>query len=431
MPQRGSTWRQLLGLLCLSLYWRASTAGYLEDNFPANSIEDASLTTLQLLAKYKYPAERHSVTTEDKYVLQMHRIARPGAKPVLLMHGLQDSSSTWIIMGPQSGLGYFLYDAGYDVWMGNARGNRYSRSHVKLNPSTDKVYWSFSWHEIGLYDLPAMIDAVLAKTGYKKLSYIGHSQGTTSFFVMASSRTDYNEKVLVMQALAPVAFTTHIKTPLRNLASSSLNILGENYEVLPHSDLALTQCMSSAIRLQTCLYYIGLILGKNPAEVNRTMLPVILGQLPAGSSAKQFKHYLQLHESDRFCQYDFGKVNQRIYGRSTPPDYALERITAPVGLYYAQNDFLAAVEDVHRLAKRLPNVVVNHMYPNKKFNHVDMVWGISSRRIAQPKFLEVMQLWEAGGPQNLTSPDGVSTPSVKILDEEQKEDQEAMENYVK
>lgn len=220
------------------------------------------------------------MTTEDKYVLQMHRIARPEAKPVLLMHGLQDSSSTWIIMGPQSGLGYFLYDAGYDVWLGNARGNRYSHRHVKLNPSADKAYWNFSWHEIGMYDLPAMIDAVLAKTGYKKLSYIGHSQGTTSFFVMASTRTDYNEKVHVMQALAPVTFAAHIKTPLISVGTSSMNIFGETFEVLPHSDLALTQCMASAIRLQTCLYYVGLTLGKNPTELNRVGIQLNPSEVP-------------------------------------------------------------------------------------------------------------------------------------------------------
>ncbi|KAH8271822.1 hypothetical protein KR044_007045, partial [Drosophila immigrans] len=357
----------------------------------------------QLLAKYKYPGEDHTVTTEDKYLLHIHRIARPGAKPVLLVHGLEDSSSTWIFMGPHSGLGYFLYDAGYDVWMGNVRGNRYSRGHAKLNPNTDKSYWSFSWHEIGFYDLPAMIDAVLAKTGFSKLSYIGHSQGTTSFFVMASTRPEYNAKVHVMQALAPVAFMSHVKAPLLSVAQSSLNIVGDNLELLPHTNMFSTQCLLSALRLQTCLHYVFLVLGKNPAELNRTMIPVILGQLPAGANSKQVRHYLQLRDSPRFGQYDYGNDNQRIYGRATPPDYPLERITAPVGLYYAQNDYLTSVVDVQRLAKRLPNVVVNHLYANKKFNHVDMIWGISSRRLAQPQFLEVMRLWEAGGPPNGTA----------------------------
>lgn len=224
---------------------------------------------LELLSKYKYPAEEHQVTTEDNYLLKMHRIARPGAKPVLLMHGLLDSSSTWVMMGPHSGFGYFLYDAGYDVWMGNVRGSRYSRGHVKLNANTDKAYWSFSWHEIGLYDLPAMIDAVLAKTGYPKLSYFGHSQGTTTFFVMASSRPEYNAKVHVLSAVAPVAYMGHIKAPLLPLGRSMISMFPDQFEILPHSDLGLKQCMRSASTLQMCMYYMGEMLGRNPAEVNK------------------------------------------------------------------------------------------------------------------------------------------------------------------
>lgn len=58
-----------------------------------------------LIKKYGYPAENHTVTTDDGYVLTLHRIARPGATPVLLVHGLLDSSATWVMMGPNKGLG--------------------------------------------------------------------------------------------------------------------------------------------------------------------------------------------------------------------------------------------------------------------------------------------------------------------------------------
>jgi len=46
-----------------------------------------------------------------------------------------------------------------------------------------------------------MIDYVLAATGESSLHYIGHSQGTTSFFVMGSLRTEMNAKIRTMHAL--------------------------------------------------------------------------------------------------------------------------------------------------------------------------------------------------------------------------------------
>jgi len=126
------------------------------------------------------------------------------------------------------------------------------------------------------------------------------------------------------------------------------------------------------------------------------MFPVVMGHIPGGCNIKQPLHYIQLQNSDRFCQYDYDpKENQRLYGRLTPPDYRLERITAPVALYYGSNDYLSAVEDVQRLAKLLPNVVENHMY--RKWNHMDLIWAISARRSIQPRILQVMQYWEAGG----------------------------------
>lgn len=69
---------------------------------------------------------------------------------------------------------------------------------------------------MGYYDLPASIDYILNNTGYKKLTYIGHSMGTTMYFVLGSTRPEYMDKVMAMVALAPVAFPWNIRSPLAN-----------------------------------------------------------------------------------------------------------------------------------------------------------------------------------------------------------------------
>lgn len=82
-------------------------------------------------------------------------------------------------MNKEKSPAFILASRGYDVWLGNHRGTKYSRSHVSLDPDTDKAYWDFSFPEIGDYDQPASIDYVRNITNQDKLTYIGHSQGTT------------------------------------------------------------------------------------------------------------------------------------------------------------------------------------------------------------------------------------------------------------
>lgn len=166
----------------------------------------------------------------------MHRIPgssasppTPGKIPVFLMHGILDTSATWVLMGPEQALGYLLADRGYDVWMGNARGNRYSRNHVSNDPDgwrgDRRKFWDFSWHNIGVKDVPNMIEYVTSKTGQRKMHYIGHSQGTTAFFVMAAERPEYNDRIITMQAFAPITFMSNLKNPFLRAAVLLLNTL--------------------------------------------------------------------------------------------------------------------------------------------------------------------------------------------------------------
>ena len=76
-----------------------------------------------------------------------------------------------------------LYDNGYDIWMGNNRGTKYS-NESDTYPVNDDSFdrWNFSWAELGRFDGPAFMDLILEKTAAAKVNYIGYLMGTTQMF---------------------------------------------------------------------------------------------------------------------------------------------------------------------------------------------------------------------------------------------------------
>nr|CAD7592187.1 unnamed protein product [Timema genevievae] len=65
----------------------------------------------ELIKKSGYPVEVHHVTTEDGYIVTLHRLPRHMSEkaPTLVQHGIFHSSADSIISGPKSGLGpYFI-----------------------------------------------------------------------------------------------------------------------------------------------------------------------------------------------------------------------------------------------------------------------------------------------------------------------------------
>lgn len=100
-----------------------------------------------------------------------------------------------------------MADAGYEVWLGNNRGNTYSNTNEYYSYDDDD-FWNFSWDEMANVDLPTMIDYVLAETGEEQLYYVGHSEGTTQAFAGFQNAT-LASKIKLFVALAPVAYADH------------------------------------------------------------------------------------------------------------------------------------------------------------------------------------------------------------------------------
>ncbi|KAE8750091.1 Lipase 3-like [Frankliniella occidentalis] len=362
----------------------------------------------ELVAREGYPIELHKVETDDGYILEVHRIPLPGSKkpPVYLQHGILCSSSDWVIAGPEKGLAYILHRLGYDVWMGNFRGNRYSRSHRdrdNMDPDRNvRQFWDFSFHEKGVYDVPATIDYILERTDHSDLMYIGHSMGTTAFFIMLSERPAYNVKVRSMSALAPVSYMTQVQSPLLRVAAllstplgAAANLVGIR-EFLPNNLLftlaGQVLCKERAITQALCYNIMFLCTGFNSPQLNLTLLPTLLAHMPAGASVKTLIHYGQLIRSGTFRRYDYGLVrNLWHYGSTRPPAYNLDNVRVPVSLHYSDNDWVSGPRDVHALYDSLPNRNGRFRVKLPQFNHVDFLWGVDAPSLVYDTLTEILE----------------------------------------
>ena len=99
---------------------------------------------------------------------------------------------------------FILARAGYEVWLGNARGSRHSRDHEFLDPDSNPAFWEFSFQQMAYYDLPAEIDYIRSLSNNRTIAYIGHSQGTTqAFMAFAKDKPYWKERINSFIAMAP------------------------------------------------------------------------------------------------------------------------------------------------------------------------------------------------------------------------------------
>nr|XP_018897743.1 PREDICTED: lipase 1-like [Bemisia tabaci] len=360
----------------------------------------ATMTTDEFIRYYGYKAETHDVTTEDGYILQVHRIVKEGGPPVIFQHGLLGASDSWVLRGPKSDLSFMLADEGYDIWLPDCRGNMYSQRHVNLT-TADAAFWDFSWHEMGYYDMPAVVDHILNVTSYKNLVYLGHSMGTTMFYVFASTRPEYNEKIALSFSLAPIAFVSHMSLggttkPLANNARNIAQMFQKQgiMEILPRRNW-LSKVMSSFCAQKNyqpfCLWYTFTITGPDPTQVNPETFPLFASHFPSGTSAKTLQHFAQSLLSGDFRMFSYGKAkNLEVYGTELAPQYNLSLITSPVSLHYSSNDFLSHPADVNILASKLPNLIGKFKVPFKNFNHVDYLWARDGRKLLYNQIMGIM-----------------------------------------
>lgn len=351
------------------------------------------MNVTQIIHYNGYPAEEYNVITDDGYILTIQRIPNgrqetfsTGPKPVVLVqHGLLASSSNWVANLPNESFGFILADKGFDVWLGNIRGNTYGKHHVNLSVDSD-AFWDFSWDEMAKYDLPTIVNFVLKTTGQPSLYYAAHSQGSLIAFAELSRNKDLEKKIKAVFALGPVAYLGHMKSPLKYLADflpeveDFFRVFGVR-DFLPSNEIihwmATYVCEPKDLRV-FCSSVIFLISGFDVPQLNMTRLPIYIAHTPAGTSVKNMAHFAQMYRTKKFQMFDYGSPdkNKQHYGTDTPPKYNASAFDVPVALYWGGNDWLADPDDVKLLMPMLRNKWYDKYL--EVWEHLDFIWGLDS-----------------------------------------------------
>ncbi|XP_036685485.1 lipase member N-like isoform X2 [Balaenoptera musculus] len=327
-----------------------------------------------------YPSEEYKVTTQDGYILSVNRIPHgrrdtrsTGAQPVVyLQHALFADSASWLQNYANGSLGFLLADAGYDVWMGNSRGNTWSRRHKTLSVNEEE-FWAFSFDEMAKYDLPGIIDFIVNKTGQEKLYFIGHSLGTTIGFAAFATMPELAQRIKMNFALSPVIslkYPTGIFTSFFLLSSSSVKRLfgtkGFFLENKIRKSPSTKICNNIILRV-ICIEFMSLWAGFNMKNVNMSRMDVYMSHSPTGSSIQNILHIKQ----------------------SRPPLYDLTAMKVPTAIWVGGKDVLVTPRDVTRILPQIRNLHYFNLLPD--WNHFDFIWGLDAAQRVYSKIIDLMK----------------------------------------
>uniref|UniRef100_A0A2H8TPU1 Lipase 3 n=2 Tax=Melanaphis sacchari TaxID=742174 RepID=A0A2H8TPU1_9HEMI len=299
------------------------------------------------------------------------------------------ASDQWLLRDKNLDLPSILVNNGYDVWLGNFRGNLYSKNHTHLNIS-DPEYWKFSIDEWAYYDVPAMMDYVCNNTEYDKMYIVTYSLSSAILFATASARPEYNDKIIVSYHMAPFLAFTKIQSLLLRIGIQfgefylAISRSTKNHELFPRNQWSMNSislfCNKKSIFLKACVTLLSEFFGFDTSGNSTKDLDFKLTYSRAGVSLNSIDHLLQMIKAKKFQHYDLGhNKNLEKYGQTKPPEYDLRKVTSPVVLYHSKNDRVVDSGTIHKLISVLPKVYRSIIIPNDKFGHIDYAFNLNAK----------------------------------------------------
>jgi lysosomal acid lipase/cholesteryl ester hydrolase len=363
--------------------------------------------TIEYIEAKGYHTEEHFATTPDGYILGLHRIPainrnQDGAdeltenpspiRPVLIVHGFMHSSEAFTIrQRATDSLPLVLHDAGYDVWLGNNRGNKYSHKHVHKKPNNED-FWDFSLDDMARHDLPTMIDCVLAQTGAPSLTLIGFSQGTAQGFAYLSSQVASSSKVNLFIALAPVVvprgFANPVVDSLARARPDFIFLLFGKRQLLP-STLFWRNNLPRAKFVQLIDLSLKFLFGWDTTCLAENEKPLLYSHIYSHASVKTVVQWFQIIQTSKFQMFDDYKSDNisassgsDCYPGYVLPQYQLGQIRTPTACFCGGRDTLPHTSDLLLSLPKDKRVLV---HIEEKYEHLDFMWARDVAQTIYPK----------------------------------------------
>ncbi|KAH7883165.1 Alpha/Beta hydrolase protein [Phlebopus sp. FC_14] len=345
----------------------------------------------ELCTYYGYSYEEHVVMTKDGYLLGLHRLperksenrTRPEVnreKPVVyLHHGLLMNSEVWVCLTDEERcLPFVLVEQGFDVWLGNNRGNKYSKKSVHHSPNSSK-FWNYSLDDFAWHDIPDSIEYILCQTKVASVSYVGFSQGTAQAFAALSIHPQLNDKVNVFIALAPAVspagLSASVVDALMKASPTSMYLFFGRKAILSSTPTwqaivyppIFTQIIDTSLRF---------LFDWHSHNITNTQKIAAYAHLYSFTSVKSVVHWFQIMRESVFQMYDddisaLSSFHSPHAGRSyRPARFPTRNIVTPIMLLYGDSDSLV---DIKTMLAELPEHT--NVIRLKGYEHLDILWG--------------------------------------------------------
>ncbi|CAH1379419.1 unnamed protein product [Tenebrio molitor] len=397
----------LLSLLFIFIPYNQnnSCASYLGYLFPSFSNDcyhnpDVDNNITNIIQRHATSPETHQVQTQDGFILSLFRIPRENPRGVILFqHCYLCDARIWVTQHNES-IAFLFWRAGYDVWLGNSRGNFYSKRHATLSPS-DGEFWNYSFFELGYYDVHASVEYIKATTNHSKIIFMGYSLGGSAGLVYSSMRPEDATKSL--RIIVSIAAATHFRYafgPMEFVTSFIFKMQSFNNHTGIYSIGRYDSWGLKFFRISHRLfpfkkylpYAISFFFGWTPDEMDPSYSNLMISQFGSESSLNIIYHGYQQRLLGIFQAYDYGEIkNMRLYGSTNPLLYPLEKIKVPVFLVYSYDDWFCHYKDNELVHNRLPEEAkIYGKLAVKGINHVDFAYGKRRNQEVYNKILKVL-----------------------------------------